>query len=115
MVQVRAAHPTNQDGSVNIDAWIERIGERTQLVDPQTLHEACEWAQELEQAAIEAENIWADGASSYRTGLEMAEILADLKLDQDSLVAAVVYRAVRERKTDLTEERTRALRDLITQ
>ena len=103
MVQVRAAHPTNQDGSVNIDAWIARIGERTQLVDPQILHEACEWAQELEQAAIDAENIWADGASSYRTGLEMAEILADLKLDQDSLVAAVVYRAVRERKTDLTE------------
>ena len=51
MVQVRAAHPTNQDGSVNIDAWIARIGERTQLVDPQILHEACEWAQELEQAA----------------------------------------------------------------
>lgn len=74
MVQVRAAHPTNQDGSVNIDAWIARIGERTQLVDPQILHEACEWAQELEQAAIDAENIWADGASSYRTGLEMAEI-----------------------------------------
>ena len=103
MVQVRAAHPINQDGSVNIDAWISRIGERTQLSDPQVLHEACEWACDLEQQAIAAENIWADGASSYRTGLEMAEILADLKLDQDSLVAAVVYRAVRERKTDLTE------------
>ena len=103
MVQVRAQHPTNNDGSVNIDAWIKRIQKHVQLTAPQVLREACEWALELEQAAIAAENIWADGASSYRTGLEMAEILVELKLDQDSLVAAVVYRAVRERKTDLAE------------
>jgi GTP pyrophosphokinase len=31
----------------------------------------------------------------------MADILADLKLDQDSLIAAVLYRAVREEKTTL--------------
>ena len=31
----------------------------------------------------------------------MADILADLKLDQESLVAAVLYRAVREEKTTL--------------
>ena len=31
----------------------------------------------------------------------MAEILADLKLDQDSLIAAIVYRAVREGKATL--------------
>ena len=103
MVQVRALHPTNRDGSVNIDAWIARMQQRVPLTAPAVLKEACEWALELERAAIAAENIWADGASSYLTGLEMAEILAELKLDQDSLVAAVVYRAVRERKTDLAE------------
>lgn len=103
MVQVRAEHPTNRDGSINIDAWIKRIAKRLTLSAPEVLREACEWALELEQAAIAAENIWADGTSSFLTGLEMAEILADLKLDQDSLVAAVIYRAVRERKTDLAE------------
>lgn len=103
MVQVRALNPTNRDGSVNIDAWIARMQQRVPLTAPAVLKEACEWALELERAAIAAENIWADGASSYLTGLEMAEILAELKLDQDSLVAAVVYRAVRERKTDLAE------------
>jgi GTP pyrophosphokinase len=101
MVQVRAQYPTNGDGSVDIDAWIERIDQRVSLSSPQVLREACEWALQLEQEAIAAENIWAEGASSYTTGLEMAEILAELKLDQDSLVAAVIYRAVRERKTDL--------------
>jgi len=103
MVQVRAEHPTNRDGSINIDAWIARIDKRLNLATPDVLREACEWARDLEQAAIAAENIWADGTSSFLIGLEMAEILADLKLDQDSLVAAVIYRAVRERKTDLID------------
>jgi len=103
MVQVRAEHPVNQDGTVDIDAWIERIQQRVPLPEPQVLKQACEWASELDQAGSKTEHRWANGASSYRTGLEMAEILADLKLDQDSLVAAVIYRAVRERKTDLTE------------
>ena len=103
MVQVRADHPVNQDGTVNLDAWIERIQERVPLPAPEVLRQACEWAAELEEAASRTEHRWANGASSYRTGLEMAEILADLKLDQDSLVAAVIYRAVRERKTELAE------------
>ena len=103
MVQVRADYPVRRDGSVDIDAWFERIEQRIPLTSPAVLKEACEWASELEQAAIAAENIWSDASSSFLTGLEMAEILADLKLDQDSLVAAVIYRAVRERKTDLTE------------
>ncbi|HIZ51178.1 MAG TPA: GTP diphosphokinase [Candidatus Pseudomonas excrementavium] len=103
MVQVRADHPVNQDGTVNLDAWIERIQEHVPLPEPEMLRQACEWAAELEEAASRTEHRWANGASSYRTGLEMAEILADLKLDQDSLVAAVIYRAVRERKTELVE------------
>ncbi|WP_185266365.1 GTP diphosphokinase [Halopseudomonas xiamenensis] len=103
MVQVRAEHPVNQDGTVDIDAWIGRIQQRVPLSEPQVLKQACEWASELDQAASKTEHRWANGASSYLTGLEMAEILADLKLDQESLVAAVIYRAVRERKIDLAE------------
>src|SRR5690554_3146189 len=103
MVQVRAEHPVNQDGTVDIDAWIERIQQRVPLPEPQQLKQACEWAAQLDRDTSQTEHRWANGASSYRTGLEMAEILADLKLDQDSLMAAVIYRAVRERKTDLIE------------
>ena len=103
MVQVRAEHPVNQDGTVDIDAWIDRIQQRVPLHDPQILKQACQWAAELERASSPTEHRWVNGASSYRTGLEMAEILADLKLDQESLVAAVIYRAVREHKTDLVE------------
>src|SRR5690606_31848739 len=70
-------------------------------VDREGLQAACEFAREAELQAKEGQNRWAGNASSFRTGLEIAEILADLKLDQDSLVAAIVYRAVREEQVPL--------------
>ncbi len=60
------------------------------------MKKACEFAREAEQTDKAHKNHWAEGTSSFQTGLEIAEILADLKLDQDSLVAAVIYRGVRE-------------------
>lgn len=39
--------------------------------------------------------------ASFLTGLEMAQILTELRLDQETLVAAVLYRAVREERMTL--------------
>lgn len=49
------------------------------------------------------DNVWSEYSSSFVTGLEMADILAELRLDQDALIAAVIYRAVRENKMSLAE------------
>ncbi|MDX5371317.1 MAG: GTP diphosphokinase [Pseudomonadaceae bacterium] len=101
MVQVRAHQPINLDGSINLEAWLDHTLSVDPALDRAALKEACEFAREVEQQANAAQNLWAEGNSSFQTGLEIAEILADLKLDQDSLVAAVIYRAVREGKTPL--------------
>ena len=101
MVQVRASQPVNDDGSLNLDAWLDHIVALDPALERDGLRAACEYARDVEQQAIAQKNIWAEGNSSFRTGLEIAEILADLKLDQDSLVAAVIYRAVREDKVSL--------------
>jgi len=101
MVQVRAQQPVNTDGSINLEAWLDHILDVDPALDRDSLRKACEFAREAEQQAIAAQHIWAEGMSSFRTGLEIAEILADLKLDQESLVAAVLYRAVREGKAKL--------------
>ena len=107
MVQVREQQPLNTDGSINLDAWLDNIISIDPVLDRQSLKEACEFAREAEQQAKTANNHWTEASSGYRIGLEIAEILADLKLDQESLVAAVVYRVVREEKTTLAavEER----------
>ncbi|NBB11507.1 GTP diphosphokinase [Pseudomonas sp. SLFW] len=103
MVQVRAHQPINTDGSINLDAWLDHVVSVDLAVDRQALKEACEFAREAEQQDNAAKNLWAEGTSSFQTGLEIAEILADLKLDQDSLIAAVIYRAVREGKIPLPD------------
>ena len=101
MVQVRAQQPVNTDGSINLEAWLDHVISLDPVLDRAVLKEACEFARDAEQQAIAAKNSWAEGNSSFQTGLEIAEILADLKLDQESLVAAVIYRGVREGKIQL--------------
>ncbi|MAB98898.1 MAG: GTP diphosphokinase, partial [Pseudomonadaceae bacterium] len=96
MVQVRAHQPINEDGSINLEAWLDHVLSVDPALDRNALREACVFAREAEQQANAAQNLWAEGASSFRVGLEIAEILADLRLDQDSLVAALIYRGVRE-------------------
>ncbi|MGH8354924.1 MAG: HD domain-containing protein, partial [Pseudomonas sp.] len=92
MVQVRAHQPINTDGSINLEAWLDHVLSLDRVLDREALKAACEFAREAEQQANAAQNLWAEGTSSFHTGLEIAEILADLKLDQESLVAAVIYR-----------------------
>src|SRR5471030_718309 len=101
MVQVRAHQPINTDGSINLEAWLDHAVTVDQALDREALKEACEFARASEQQANAAKNLWSEGTSSFRTGLEIAEILADLKLDQDSLVAAILYRGVREGQIQL--------------
>ena len=101
MVQVRAHQPINTDGSLNLEAWLDHAVSVDVALDREALKEACEFAREAEQQANAAKNLWTEGTSSFRTGLEIAEILADLKLDQDSLVAAILYRGVREGQIQL--------------
>ncbi len=103
MVKVREDHPITADGSIDLHVWVERVMEMASLESTarEPLRRACLISLQAEEEAIAAENIWAEGASSFRTGLEMAEILADLQLDVDTLVAAILYRSVRENKMPL--------------
>jgi GTP pyrophosphokinase len=105
MVKVREDHPITEEGAVDIDAWISRLYELDTLEASARapIKRACEQSLKAEREAIAAENIWPDGSSSFRTGLEMAEILADLQLDCETLQAAILYRAVRENKLTLKD------------
>lgn len=105
MVQVRAQQPVNTDGSINLEAWLDHVLKMDPALEREALKDACEFARTAEQdhiAAHEAEPA-GEGASSFLMGLEIAEILADLKLDQDSLVAALLYRGVRQNQISLDQ------------
>ncbi|KUJ84374.1 GTP diphosphokinase [Microbulbifer flavimaris] len=103
MVQVRKHHSIGTDGELDLESWLRHVQTLASLDGGAlvTLRRAAEVSAEAEQQAIAAENIWAEGASSFLTGLEMAEILADLQIDGEALCAAVLYRAVREKRLPL--------------
>ncbi|HSG60160.1 MAG TPA: GTP diphosphokinase [Pseudomonadales bacterium] len=96
MVKVREDYPQLGDGRVDVVSWSQRILADREGICASEIVKACHAAESAEQAAHRAQNIWSQDTSSFLTGLEMAEILSDLKLDQDTLVAAILYRAVRE-------------------
>ena len=107
MVKVREEHPENDDGSVNIERWLARLPVDVDL-DKQRLREACELSYDAEQKALAVSGkAWDEVTSSFRIGLEMAEILADLHLDEETLTVAILYRAVREGflELDFVEQR----------
>ncbi|GEN27458.1 GTP pyrophosphokinase [Halovibrio variabilis] len=96
MVKVREDQPLTASGKVDIQQWLTRLQEDVRLWDPERLGAACELAETLELEAPRAHRVWLSPGSSFRMGLEMADILGELKLDQATLEAAVLYRAVRE-------------------
>lgn len=96
MVKVREDQPLTDSGTVDLQKWLSRLQEDVRLPEPERLREACELAQALELDAPRSHRVWLTPGSSFRMGLEMADILGELKLDQSTLEAAVLYRAVRE-------------------
>lgn len=103
MVKVREDHPVRYDGTIDLDAWLSRLEGGFGLLCTDSLRKACEMTRQAEQdARLQASDTeWPSGPGCFRTGLEMVEILADLKLDVDSLVAAMLYRPVHEFKLPL--------------
>ncbi|GGB89023.1 GTP pyrophosphokinase [Marinobacterium zhoushanense] len=106
MVKVREDHPIREDGSVDLDLWLERLQEQVKLVDPAQVCKACEVARQAQADVPPEEDSWGSNTlGSFLTGLEMAQILAELQQDQETLVAAILYRAVREHKLALERVR----------
>ncbi len=103
MVQVRTQHPLNADGSIDLERWVAHLHELDGSLDIAQLLRACEFAREAELKAHAVKNLWPDGSSSLQIGLETAQILVDLKLDEETLQAAILYRTVRENKASLAE------------
>ena len=101
MVKVREEHPIHEDGSINIAQWLNRLPVEVD-VDKELLLQACKECQQFEQSSVnEVKNSWGEAFSCFSIGMEMVEILADLHLDTETLIAAVLYRLVREQKLAL--------------
>jgi GTP pyrophosphokinase len=96
MVKVREVQALELDGSVNLELWLCKLNERDPTLSLARIREVCDLSQQAEAKAFASNSIWAPGHSSFAIGLDMADILTELHMDEDGIVAAIIYRAVRE-------------------
>ncbi len=100
MVKVRKDQPITADGTVDIDAWINNLlGIDSHLESSiEDIKRACELAYEVCAIDTTAPHTWGGQTCCFRIGLEVAEILADLHLDPNAIIAGILYRTVREER-----------------
>jgi len=102
MVKVREDHLVLSDGSVDLQAWVDRLKQHTEVTRPEFLIEAAEFVQRAHAKADPETDLWSN-SSCFLMGLEIAYVLAELQLDEVALVAGVLYRCVREKKATLAQ------------
>lgn len=106
MVTVRKDQPLTEEGRLDADQWLQLLSDKVAIQDIAQIRFACHIAEVAQFDSHFGENTWPEGYGCMNVGIEMAEILADLQLDQDTLVAAIIYRAVREERVSIERVRT---------
>src|ERR1700722_1599882 len=76
-------------GDINIEGWLHNLALDRELNNVALLEEACSLAKFAGEDCITP-----NGESCLHQGLAMAEILADLNLDEDTLAAALIYPSI---------------------
>lgn len=101
MVQVREDYIANAVGEDGVETWLEKVAEIAHFDDIEAVRKACVTGLEIEARGSGEDRRWGKDHNSFKIGLEMAQILIGLDLDQDAIIAAILYRSVREEKLDI--------------
>lgn len=90
MVKVKEDTPWSfPDGSIDLEQWLQQLGNKGYFQDLDLLRSACTLSQLAgNDQATET------GISCLQQGLAMADILADLEVDQQTLTAAIIFESV---------------------
>ncbi|MCC7516521.1 MAG: bifunctional (p)ppGpp synthetase/guanosine-3',5'-bis(diphosphate) 3'-pyrophosphohydrolase, partial [Pseudomonadales bacterium] len=104
MVKIRKHHPLESQDNVDVEVWLANLRQQRDFSDAQIeqLRAACAASFQAELTRSESDKRWQE-TSCFHTGLEMATILSELDLDVETLVAAILYRAVREERLPLAQ------------
>ena len=102
MVQVRKNIPSIDANKTDIISWIDSLPGFSDQDAILRMTEACTLALKA-QSKIPNKNERPHGLiGCYDAGIQMASILASLCMDEDVLIAAVIYRSVREERIKIS-------------
>ena len=103
MVQVRQTFEYTRDGDIDLRHWLQQLPLPLDEADEQRVLAACERARDASALPGIDCTDWATQSNCLLAGLEIAQILADLHVGVDCLLAGILYRAVREQRIALDE------------
>lgn len=89
MVKVKEDTPLQADGSIDVEQWLHQLGSKGYFQDLELIRNACTLSQLAGQ-----DHATETGASCLQQGLSIADVLADLEVDQETLAAAIIYGSV---------------------
>jgi GTP pyrophosphokinase len=85
VVKVRGDVVRRPDGRVDLEYWVDELADRHGKLDVPTVLRAAEFVRELGPR----------GEEFLESGMELAELVSDLRLDTAAVAAALTYRPVR--------------------
>ncbi|MFT6288290.1 MAG: GTP pyrophosphokinase [Halieaceae bacterium] len=103
MVQVRQILSVSESGDIDLQRWIEQLPVAIDESEAFRLHAAGEWLREVAALPGVSPSEWAQETNCFLTGLEITQILADLHVGTNCLLAGLLYRAVREERLSLED------------
>ncbi|MBL7527967.1 GTP diphosphokinase [Legionella bononiensis] len=89
MVRVKDTTPLLPDGSIDVEMWLHQLSSKGYLEDLELIRNACTLSQLAGQ-----DHATETGQSCLQQGLSMADLLADLEVDQETLAAAIIFENV---------------------
>lgn len=89
MVKVKEGTPLLPDGSIDVEQWLHQLGSKGYFQDLDLIRNACTLGQLAGQ-----DHATETGESCLQHGLAMADVLADLEVDQETLAAAIIFESV---------------------
>lgn len=90
MVRVKDTTPIAEDGSIDVELWLHQLNAKGYLDNLELVRTACTLSQ-----IAGTEHATETGQSCLQQGLAMADILADIGVDKETLAAAIIYENVR--------------------
>ena len=98
MVQVRQTFEYTKNGDIDLRHWLQQLPLPLDEADAQRVLATCEWVREASELPGTDCIDWASDSNCLLAGLEIAQILADLHVGVECLLAGILYRAVREQR-----------------
>lgn len=88
MVKIKENAPVFEDGAIDVEKWLRELGIKGYYEDLNLIRSACVFSQCDFQHTTET------GLSCLKQGLSIADVLADLEVDQETIAAGIVYSSV---------------------